>query len=120
MKRIRLPDPKLRLGTRFRPQLNVVEYLKWDSQVTPPRKLTHMSDIVDDLGLTAAEPVACCVCNQAGVYYAQLYVPGHLEPMRVALHGVTSDLQAAQALESFARLRGCEPQPVAALAVTTQ
>ena len=26
MKRIRLPDPKLRLGTRFRPQLNVVEY----------------------------------------------------------------------------------------------
>ena len=26
MKRNRLPDPKLSLGTRFRPQLNVVEY----------------------------------------------------------------------------------------------
>ena len=65
-----------------------------------------MSDIfVDDLELHSEEPVACSVCNQAGVYYAQLYVPGHEEPMRVALHGVTSDSQAAQALESFALLR---------------
>jgi len=69
-----------------------------------------MNDIiVDDLSLADSEPVACSVCHQAGVYYAQLYVPGHDEPMRVALHGVTSDLQAAQALESFARLRVGEP-----------
>lgn len=67
--------------------------------------MMHMSDIVDDLRLAAAEPVACSVSNQAGVYYAQLYVPGHEEPMRVVLHGVTSDIQAAQALESFAALR---------------
>jgi hypothetical protein len=75
-----------------------------------------MSDIlVDDLGLESAEPVACSVSNQAGVYYAQLYVPGHEEPMRVALHGVTSDSQAAQALESFALLRsGCNCQFVTA------
>lgn len=52
-----------------------------------------------------AQPVACSVCNQAGVYYVHLYVPGHTEPMRVALHGVTTDSQAAQALETFARLR---------------
>jgi hypothetical protein len=76
--------------------------------------MTRMSDIVDDLRLTTVEPVACGVCSQAGVYYAQLYVPGHDEPMRVALHGVTSDLQAAQALESFARLRGGELESVAA------
>lgn len=27
MKRIRLPEPRLSIGTRFRPQLNVVEYI---------------------------------------------------------------------------------------------
>lgn len=64
-----------------------------------------MSDILHDVSLPAADPVACSVSNQEGVYYAHLYVPGHLEPMLVALHGVTSDSQAAQALESFARLR---------------
>ena len=64
-----------------------------------------MSDILHDVSLPAAEPVACSVSNQEGVYYAQLYVPGHVEPMMVALHGVTSDSQAAQALETFARLR---------------
>jgi hypothetical protein len=63
-----------------------------------------MSDSLN-MNFSAAEPVACSVRNQAGVYYAQLYVPGHVEPMLVALHGVTSDSQAAQALESFARLR---------------
>jgi hypothetical protein len=67
-----------------------------------------MSEIIHDVSLPAAEPVACSVSNQAGVYYAHLYVPGHVEPMLVALHGVTSDSQAAQALESFARLR-CAP-----------
>jgi hypothetical protein len=72
-----------------------------------------MSPIIADELLPAADPVACSVCTQAGVYYAQLYVPGHHEPMRVALHGVTSDSQAAQALESFARLRFTD-QPVAA------
>ena len=64
-----------------------------------------MSDILHDVSLPTAEPVACSVSNQEGVYYAHLYVPGHVEPMLVALHGVTSDSQAAQALESFARLR---------------
>ena len=64
-----------------------------------------MSDFVKHISLPEAEPVACSVSNQAGIYYAQLYVPGHVEPMMVALHGVTSDSQAAQALESFARLR---------------
>ncbi len=75
-----------------------------------------MSNIIHEVSLQAdAEPVACSVCTQAGVYYAQLYVPGHNEPMRVALHGVTSDLQAAQALESFALLRNGEiPTPLAA------
>jgi len=73
-----------------------------------------MSEIVNDLGLRTAEPVACGVCSQAGVYYAQLYVPGHAEPMRVALHGVTSDSQAAQALESFALLRSGDCEFVAA------
>jgi hypothetical protein len=67
--------------------------------------MNAMSDIIHDLSLPEAEPVACSVSTQAGVYYAQLYVPGHMEPMMVALHGVTSDSQAAQALESFARLR---------------
>ena len=61
-----------------------------------------------------AQPVACSVCNQAGVYYLQLYVPGHNEPMRVALHGVTTDSQAAQALESFALLRASSPSSLAA------
>jgi hypothetical protein len=75
-----------------------------------------MSTIVDDFELEAAEPVACSVSNQEGVYYAQLYVPGHEEPMRVVLHGVTSDLQAAQALESFARLRAGDLQTVAVAA----
>jgi hypothetical protein len=72
-----------------------------------------MSDIIHDVSLSAADPVACSVSNEAGVYYAQLYVPGHVEPMLVALHGVTSDSQAAQALESFARLRTTCP-PLAA------
>ena len=68
-----------------------------------------MSDIIHNVSLpTEAEPVACSVSNEAGVYYAQLYVPGHIEPMMVALHGVTSDSQAAQALESFAKLRAAE------------
>lgn len=75
---------------------------------------SFVSDIIHDVSLTAAEPVACSVCTQAGVYYAQLYVPGHMEPMLVALHGVTSDLQAAQALESFARLRSDVGKPLAA------
>ena len=66
-----------------------------------------MSDILHDVSLPA-EPVACSVSNQEGVYYAQLYVPGHVEPMLVELHGVTSDSQAAQALETFARLRNGE------------
>ena len=75
-----------------------------------------MSNFIDDLDMPAAEPVACSLCNHSGVYYAQLYVPGHVEPMLVALHGVTTDSQAAQALESFARLRSgmFEPQPLAA------
>jgi hypothetical protein len=73
-----------------------------------------VSDIIHDVSLPAAEPVACSVSNEAGVYYAQLYVPGHVEPMLVALHGVTSDSQAAQALESFARLRAQCPPPLAA------
>ena len=64
-----------------------------------------MKECLHDVCLPAAEPVACSVSNQQGVYYAQLYVPGHVEPLLVALHGVTSDSQAAQALESFARLR---------------
>ena len=63
-----------------------------------------MSAIADQ-DMPATDPVACSVCTQAGVYYAHLYVPGHAEPMRVALHGVTTDSQAALALESFARLR---------------
>jgi hypothetical protein len=74
-----------------------------------------MSEYIDPRSLPPGEPVACSVSNQAGVYYAQLYVPGHEAPMRVALHGVTNDDQAAQALESFARLRMCEvAEPVAA------
>ncbi len=65
-----------------------------------------MSDLFEhNVRLGAEEPVACSVSAHSGVYYAQLYVPGHVEPMMVALHGVTSDLQAAQALESFARMR---------------
>jgi len=67
--------------------------------------MTQRSDILNDVKLAPAEPVACSVTNQAGVFYAQLYVPGHTEPMRVALHGVTTELQAALALESFALLR---------------
>ncbi len=76
--------------------------------------MMRMSDIADDLRFTTVEPVACSVCSQAGVYYAQLYVPGQVEPVQVALHGVTTDTQAAMALESFARLRTGEPEPVAA------
>lgn len=67
--------------------------------------MTQRSDILNDVKLAPAEPVACSVTNLAGVFYAQLYVPGHTEPMRVALHGVTTELQAALALESFALLR---------------
>ena len=73
-----------------------------------------MTDLANELDNAPAQPVACSVCNQAGVYYVQLYVPGHLEPMRVALHGVTTDSQAALALESFARLRGMETESAAA------
>ena len=71
-----------------------------------------MSAIANDVNsnVPAAEPVACSVSAHEGVYYAQLYVPGHMEPVLVALHGVTSDSQAAQALETFARLR----EPLAA------
>jgi hypothetical protein len=72
--------------------------------------MTHRNTI-DDVNLAPAEPVACSVTNEAGVFYAQLYVPGHIEPMQVALHGVTTESQAAQALESFALLRS---EPVAA------
>lgn len=72
-------------------------------------RIQAVNDIIHNVSLQAdAEPVACSVSNEAGVYYAQLYVPGHIEPMMVALHGVTSDSQAAQALESFARLRATE------------
>lgn len=78
-------------------------------------QMLQMNDFIHDVGLPTAEPVACSVSNQAGVYYAQLYVPGHIEPMMVALHGITSDSQAAQALESFARLRsGFCAEPLAA------
>ena len=68
-----------------------------------------MSENIDALSLPG-EPVACSLSNQAGVYYAQLYVPGHATPMRVALHGVTNDDQAAKVLESFARLRAGEQE----------
>jgi hypothetical protein len=72
--------------------------------------MTLRSDILDkDVKLAPADPVACGVTNEAGVFYAQLYVPGHTEPMSVALHGVTTESQAAQALESFAALRVIEP-----------
>ena len=82
-----------------------------NSPVVPPR-INAVSDIIHNVSLPAeAEPVACSVSNEAGVYYAQLYVPGHVEPMLVALHGVTSDSQAAQALESFAKLRAGECKP---------
>jgi hypothetical protein len=73
-----------------------------------------MTNLADNLDNAHAQPVACSVCNQAGVYYIHLYVPGHLEPMRVALHGVTTDSQAALALESFARLRSGETESIAA------
>jgi hypothetical protein len=74
-----------------------------------------MSENIDPASLPPGEPVACSVSNQAGVYYAQLYVPGHANPMRVALHGVTNDEQAAQALESFARLRSVDVDLIGAL-----
>ena len=73
-----------------------------------PRKEKRVSDILNDVSLPAAEPVACSLSTHSGVYYAHLYVPGHNEPMLVALHGVTTDSQAALALESFARLRSGE------------
>jgi hypothetical protein len=64
-----------------------------------------MTNLVHKVENSPVQPVACSVCTDSGVYYVHLYVPGHNEPMRVALHGVTTDSQAAQALESFARLR---------------
>jgi hypothetical protein len=73
-----------------------------------------MIDLPNEPVNVPAQPVACSVCTQAGVYYVHLYVPGHTEPMRVALHGVTTDSQAAQALESFARLRTGETESIAA------
>jgi hypothetical protein len=73
-----------------------------------------MTDLPNELDNVPAQPVACSVCNQAGVYYVHLYVPGHTEPMRVALHGVTTDSQAALALETFARLRSGDMESVAA------
>jgi len=73
-----------------------------------------MIDLANELDNAPAQPVACSVCNQAGVYYVHRYVPGHLEPMRVALHGVTTDSQAALALESFAQLRHGDVESVAA------
>jgi hypothetical protein len=73
-----------------------------------------MIDVPQQLENAPAQPVACSVCTLAGVYYLQLYIPGHKEPMQVALHGVTTDLQAAQALESFALLRAVPPTSLAA------
>jgi hypothetical protein len=54
--------------------------------------------------LEPAQPAAASVCTDAGVYYAEIKVSGHQEPMRVALHGITTASQAAQALEFFSRL----------------
>jgi hypothetical protein len=54
--------------------------------------------------LKVAEEAACSVCTDAGVYYAQVPVPGQKDPVRVALHGVTTASQAAEALKSFTRL----------------
>ncbi len=73
-----------------------------------------MIDLPNPVENASAQPVACSVCNQAGVYYIHLYVPGHNEPMRVALHGVTTDSQAALALETFARLRAGDTESIAA------
>lgn len=69
-----------------------------------------MTSLANEFENVSAQPVACSVCNQAGVYYVHLYVRGHNEPMRVALHGVTTDSQAAQALETFAKLRAGETE----------
>ncbi len=54
-----------------------------------------------DENLTAAEQAACSVCTNEGVYYAQIPVAGQTEPLRIALHGVTTATQAVQALKSF-------------------
>src|SRR4051812_48925752 len=103
-------DRTTELGKR-----NVVKGKWYRNSGLVPHRIDAVSDIIHDVSLpAAADPVACSVSNEAGVYYAQLYVPGHVEPMMVALHGVTSDSQAAQALESFAQLRAQCPPPLAA------
>ena len=54
-----------------------------------------------DEDLKAAEQAAYSVCTDEGVFYAQIPVPGQTEPLRIALHGVTTASQAVQALRSF-------------------
>ncbi|MGV3771586.1 MAG: hypothetical protein ACO1QB_01705 [Verrucomicrobiales bacterium] len=45
------------------------------------------------------------VIHRDGVYYAELAVQGQSAPMHVALHGITSELQAAKAMEALLGLQ---------------
>jgi hypothetical protein len=53
-------------------------------------------------------PEQSSVVHRDGIFYALLKCAGEEAPLLVALHGVTTEIQAAQALETLITPRGSE------------
>ncbi|MDX1953800.1 MAG: hypothetical protein SFY81_16645 [Verrucomicrobiota bacterium] len=48
-------------------------------------------------------PKICGLLHSAGIYYAQLQLEVGQAPVSIALHGITTPLQAEQAIQAFSR-----------------
>jgi hypothetical protein len=58
-----------------------------------------------DSGLNAPKASACGVLNRDGIFYASLRIHGQDLPLEIALHGVSSELEAQQAFATLSNLR---------------
>lgn len=63
------------------------------------RASDHVSSVFD-----SSCHSGCDVLNRDGVYYARLAL-GAGEPVLIALHGISTETEARQALSSFSTLR---------------
>lgn len=60
---------------------------------------TQSNNVASEPWTTAPFSGRVLFCN--GVFYAQLPVDGHEKPLTIALHGVSSELEAEQALTAL-------------------
>jgi hypothetical protein len=56
-------------------------------------------------GLNAPKARACGVLNRDGIFYASLRIQGQDMPLEIALHGVSSEIEAQQAFATLSNLR---------------